>query len=86
MLESANDAAVTLGRARRRLAHGVRAPDEPARARAELRDTHFANPIGLDAPGNYSSAHDLARLAVDAAPPRFIRKIADRTSATLTTG
>ena len=30
----------------------------------ELENTHFENPIGLDAPGNYSSAHDLARLAV----------------------
>ena len=33
----------------------------------ELRDTHYTNPIGLDAPGNYSSAYDLARLADQAA-------------------
>ena len=40
-----------------------------------LKDTHYANPIGLDEPGNYSSARDLVRLARRAAhqpllPPR----------------
>ncbi len=35
-----------------------------ARARSlGLTETHYANPIGLDAPGNYSSARDLAQLA-----------------------
>ena len=29
-----------------------------------LRHTHYANPIGLDEPGNYSSARDLAHLAI----------------------
>ena len=29
-----------------------------------LRDTHYANPIGLDEPGNYSSAADLVKLAL----------------------
>jgi len=28
-----------------------------------LRDTHYSTPIGLDTPGNYSSAYDLVRLA-----------------------
>jgi serine-type D-Ala-D-Ala carboxypeptidase (penicillin-binding protein 5/6) len=28
-----------------------------------LSDTHYANPIGLDEPGNYSSAYDLTALA-----------------------
>jgi serine-type D-Ala-D-Ala carboxypeptidase (penicillin-binding protein 5/6) len=28
-----------------------------------LKNTHFANPAGLDSPGNYSSARDLATLA-----------------------
>ena len=57
------------------------------RARAlELENTHFSNPIGLDAPGNYSSAHDLARLAVTLRRHSFIRKVANRTSATLETG
>jgi D-alanyl-D-alanine carboxypeptidase (penicillin-binding protein 5/6) len=28
----------------------------------ELRNTHFANPCGFDAPGHYSTAADLAKL------------------------
>jgi D-alanyl-D-alanine carboxypeptidase (penicillin-binding protein 5/6) len=52
----------------------------------ELDDTRFSNPIGLDEAGNYSSAHDLARLAVTLRRHSFVRKIADRTTATLTTG
>ncbi|MGH2871567.1 MAG: D-alanyl-D-alanine carboxypeptidase family protein [Solirubrobacteraceae bacterium] len=35
-----------------------------AQARAlDLRDTHYSTPIGLDTPGNWSSAYDLDRLA-----------------------
>ena len=86
MLESANDAAVTLaehvGGSR---AGFVRMMNKRARE-LKLADTHFANPIGLDAPDNYSSAHDLARLAVTLRRHSFIRKVANRTSATLTTG
>ena len=35
-----------------------------------LRDTRFANPIGLDEAGNYSTASDLAKLAIAAAAQR----------------
>ena len=86
MLESANDAAMAL-------ADGVggsepkfvRMMNRHAR-RLGLENTHYENPIGLDAPGNYSSAHDLAKLAVALREQSFVRKIANRTSATLTTG
>ena len=69
LLASANDAAATLavdvGGSQAR----VRAADEPPRARSSgLRDTHYANPIGLDEPGNYSSARDLVKLALRPAP------------------
>jgi serine-type D-Ala-D-Ala carboxypeptidase (penicillin-binding protein 5/6) len=86
MLESANDAAVTLAEhvAGSRLAF-VRLMNKRARE-LKLENTHFSNPIGLDAPANYSSAHDLARLAVTLRRHSFIRKIANRTSATLSTG
>jgi D-alanyl-D-alanine carboxypeptidase (penicillin-binding protein 5/6) len=86
MLESANDAAVTLAErvAGSRLAF-VRRMNKRARE-LKLRNTRFANPIGLDAPSNYSSAHDLARLAVTLRRHGFIRRIANRTSATLATG
>jgi D-alanyl-D-alanine carboxypeptidase (penicillin-binding protein 5/6) len=86
LLESANDAAVDL-------AVGVAGSREAfvakmnARARQlGLRNTHYANPIGLDAPGNYSSARDLATLARKLMmKPRFAR-IVDRPRATLRSG
>src|SRR3712207_7987722 len=31
-----------------------------------LKNTHFENPAGLDSPGNYSSARDLATIALAA--------------------
>lgn len=86
MLESANDAAVTLaehvGGTRARF---VRMMNRRAR-RLGLANTRFANPIGLDDPANYSSARDLARLAIALRKHSFVRKIANRTSVTLTTG
>jgi D-alanyl-D-alanine carboxypeptidase (penicillin-binding protein 5/6) len=86
MLESANDAAVTLaehvGGTR---AAFVRLMNRRARE-LKLTNTHFSNPIGLDESGNYSSARDLARLAMTLRRHSFIRKVADRTSATLETG
>lgn len=86
MLESANDAAVTLAEhVSGSRAAFVRLMNRRARE-LKLRNTHFDNPIGLDGPGNYSSARDLARLAVVLRKHSFIRKIANRTSATLTTG
>jgi D-alanyl-D-alanine carboxypeptidase (penicillin-binding protein 5/6) len=86
MLESANDAAMTLGeRIGGTRAAFVRLMNRRARELG-LTHTHYANPIGLDAPGNYSTAHDLAKLAVRLRHFSFIRKIADRTQATLSTG
>jgi serine-type D-Ala-D-Ala carboxypeptidase (penicillin-binding protein 5/6) len=51
-----------------------------------LRDTHFANPIGLDEEGNYSTADDLAHLAIALRREPFARETMDRTRATLQTG
>ena len=42
-------------------------------AKLGLHDTHFANPDGLDAPGHYSSAHDVTRLARIAMKNKVIR-------------
>jgi len=86
MLESANDAAVTLAEhvAGSRMGF-VRMMNRRSR-QLGLENTHFSNPIGLDAPANYSSARDLARLAVTLRRYRFVRKVANRTSATLETG
>jgi serine-type D-Ala-D-Ala carboxypeptidase (penicillin-binding protein 5/6) len=86
LLESANDAAVTL-------AEGVsgsrEAFVEEMNARADelgLEHTSYANPIGLDEAGNYSSARDLATLTrVLLRRPRFAR-IVDMSEAELESG
>ena len=86
LLESANDAAETL-------AEGVSGSREAfveemnARAAAlGLEHTSYANPIGLDEAGNYSSARDLASLArVLLRRPRFAR-IVDLPEAELESG
>jgi D-alanyl-D-alanine carboxypeptidase (penicillin-binding protein 5/6) len=63
ILVSGNDAAYDLALATAGTeARFVREMNAQAR-RLHLRNTHYANPIGLDQRGNYSSAHDLAMLA-----------------------
>jgi D-alanyl-D-alanine carboxypeptidase (penicillin-binding protein 5/6) len=86
LVESANDAAVTLaeGVAGSRRAF-VRAMNRRAK-QLELTNTRYANPIGLDEAGNYSSAHDLVRLAVVLRTNQFFRTTTDRPSVRLTTG
>ena len=51
-----------------------------------LRDTHFANPDGLDAPGHYSSARDVTRLARIAMRNKVIRSVVGHTTATIAGG
>lgn len=73
LLESANDAAVTLayavGGSERKFVKLMN-----ARARQlELKDSHFKNPVGLDQPGHYSSALDLAHLAQHLMRNRFFK-------------
>ncbi len=48
-----------------------------------LADTHYANPIGLDEPGNYSSARDLSVLGQRLLRIPAFAEIADARSATL---
>jgi serine-type D-Ala-D-Ala carboxypeptidase (penicillin-binding protein 5/6) len=86
LLESANDAAVTL-------AEGVSGTRDAFVAamndRAEqlgLEGTSYANPIGFDDPLNYSTARDLAELALELMQrPRFAR-IVDMPVAELESG
>jgi len=86
LIQSANDAADAL-------ALSI-APDFPSFARlmnAEavrlgLRDTHFVRPDGLDAPGEYSSAADVTKLARIAMRTRFIRETVDEETATIAGG
>jgi serine-type D-Ala-D-Ala carboxypeptidase (penicillin-binding protein 5/6) len=86
LVESANDAAVTLaeGVSGSRRAF-VRAMNRRA-AQLRLSDTRYANPIGLDEQGNHSSARDLARLAVVLRESSFFRTTVDRPSVNLNSG
>ncbi len=86
LVESANDAAVTLaeGVAGSRRAF-VRAMNRRA-AELRLENTRYANPIGLDEQGNFSSARDLVRLAVILRTNRFFRTTVDRPSVNLISG
>jgi D-alanyl-D-alanine carboxypeptidase (penicillin-binding protein 5/6) len=86
LLESANDAAVTLARGvSGSTARFVAAMNRRAR-RLGLVDTRYTNPIGLDDPGAYSTARDLAALAAALMrKPRFAR-IVDMPSARLSSG
>ncbi len=86
LLASANDAAVTLaegvGGSRARF---VAAMNRRARELG-LKQTHFANPIGLDQPGNYSSARDLVQLSLQLRTSPFFRRTVARATATLKSG
>jgi serine-type D-Ala-D-Ala carboxypeptidase (penicillin-binding protein 5/6) len=86
LVESANDAAVTLaeGVSGSRRAF-VKAMNRRAQ-QLDLTNTHYANPIGLDESGNYSTARDLVRLAVVLRTNHFFRTTTDRPSVRLMTG
>jgi len=86
LLESGNDAAAAL-------AEGVSGSRskfvKEMNKRAEelgLKHTHYANPIGLDEEGNYSSARDLVTLATVLRTNTFFKKIVDSPVGTLKTG
>jgi D-alanyl-D-alanine carboxypeptidase (penicillin-binding protein 5/6) len=86
MLESANDAAVTLARgAGGSVERFVRLMNRKARELG-LNETHYENPVGLDERGNYSSAHDLALLARIVLRDDFLAETAAMPRARLLTG
>lgn len=74
MLQSGNDAAVALAIYCGGTVEGfVELMNDKAR-NLGLRNTHFENPNGLDAPGHYSTARDLAHLAAYAMENPIFRK------------
>ena len=86
LVESANDAAVTLAeRIGGSRAAFVRAMNQRAE-KLGLENTHYANPIGLDDPANYSSARDLVRLTLRLRAFEFFRRTVARESVTLRSG
>jgi serine-type D-Ala-D-Ala carboxypeptidase (penicillin-binding protein 5/6) len=74
LLGSANDAAQTLARGTAGSTGSFVALMNRRARELGLRDTHFANPIGLDEPGNYSSAADLTRLTARLRRNRFFAR------------
>jgi D-alanyl-D-alanine carboxypeptidase (penicillin-binding protein 5/6) len=86
LLPSANDAAATLAVGTMgSTASFVREMNDRARALG-LQNTHYANPVGLDDPDNYSSARDLAKLAIVLRRFEFFRRTTDLPRATLRSG
>jgi serine-type D-Ala-D-Ala carboxypeptidase (penicillin-binding protein 5/6) len=86
LLESGNDAAMTLAQG---VSGSTKAFVKAMNRRARelgLTHTHYDNPIGLDGPGNYSSARDLVTLATVLRTNAFFKKIVDSPSGTLKTG
>jgi serine-type D-Ala-D-Ala carboxypeptidase (penicillin-binding protein 5/6) len=86
LLPSANDAAQTLAVA---VAGSVPAFVEEMNQAAQslgLANTSFSNPIGLDAPDNYSSARDLVTLTDLLLENRLFARIVDTPSASLRSG
>jgi D-alanyl-D-alanine carboxypeptidase (penicillin-binding protein 5/6) len=86
LLASANDAAATLAT---RIGGSQRAFVALMNRRARelrLRHTHYATPIGLDAPGNYSSAEDLVKLTLILRRNAFFREVTNLPRATLKSG
>lgn len=86
LLASANDAAVTLAE---HVSGSTEAFVDEMNARARelgLEDTRFANPVGLDAPDNYSTARDLVSLTRELRGHEFFREVTRQGSATLRSG
>jgi D-alanyl-D-alanine carboxypeptidase (penicillin-binding protein 5/6) len=86
MLPSDNDAAATIAQ---NVGGSRSAFVKLMNQRAEqlgLENTHYSTPIGLDDPGNYSTPHDLARLARVLIRDKAIDRIVDSPKATLESG
>jgi D-alanyl-D-alanine carboxypeptidase (penicillin-binding protein 5/6) len=86
LINSGNDAAMALASG---VAGSPRAFVRLMNRRAKelgLRHTHYSNPIGLDGPGNYSSARDLVRLALVLRTNPFFRATVDAPQVTLRSG
>jgi D-alanyl-D-alanine carboxypeptidase (penicillin-binding protein 5/6) len=83
ILRSGNDAAQDLALAAAGSIPRFVAQMNRRAAALGLADTHYANPVGLDQRGNFSSARDLATLSQRLLQVPAFAKIADSRSATL---
>ena len=74
MLQSGNDAAVALAIYCGGTVEGFAELMNDKARNIGLRNTHFENPNGLDSPGHYSTARDLAKLSAYAMENPIFRK------------
>ena len=87
LMASGNDAAVTLAEGVSGSVPAFVEEMNDAARRLGLSETSYANPIGLDEPGNYSSPRDLVELTIEAARgSRRLRRIVDTARTTLQSG
>jgi D-alanyl-D-alanine carboxypeptidase (penicillin-binding protein 5/6) len=86
LLPSANDAAAAIAVGTMGSTQSFVAEMNNRAAALGLRDTHYTTPVGLDDPGNYSSARDLAKLAIRLRSYEFFRRTTDLPRATLRSG
>jgi D-alanyl-D-alanine carboxypeptidase (penicillin-binding protein 5/6) len=84
LLASGNDAAVALAVGVSGSVEAFVGEMNAAARELGLDDTHYANPIGLDAPGNYSSARDLVALTIRLRRNPEFREIVDTATTTVT--
>ena len=86
LLPSANDAAAAIAVGTMGSTKAFVAEMNKRAEALGLRDTHYTTPVGLDDPNNYSSARDLAKLAVRLRGYEFFRRTTDLPRATLRSG
>jgi D-alanyl-D-alanine carboxypeptidase (penicillin-binding protein 5/6) len=85
LVASANDGAVTLADAVSGSSERFVELMNRTASSLGLRDTVYANPVGLDAPGEGSSAADLAKLVLVLDRERIFRRITDTERRVITT-
>ena len=86
ILASGNDAAAALAQATAGSEKAFVRRMNRAAERLDLDDTSYANPIGLDEPGNFSSPRDLVDLTLALREDRAFRRIFDTPEAVLRSG
>lgn len=86
LLESGNDAAQTLAVASAGSEDAFVKEMNRTAAKLGLDETSYENPIGFDAPSQYTSVSDLVDLAIKVRSDPFLRAVVDTQSITLTEG
>jgi D-alanyl-D-alanine carboxypeptidase (penicillin-binding protein 5/6) len=86
LIQSANDAADALALATAPSFAAFAALMNAKARELGLDDTHFVRPDGLDAPGEYSSARDVTRLALAAMRIPIVRETVDEQTAVIAGG